>query len=64
MGIEEKTTFTVVCDRCKVPLWNSHSSVRRRQTFASDSDAMREAHSQGWMVTSTQVRCPDCKGVL
>jgi len=42
-------------------LWNPHSSVRRRQTFASDSDAMREAHSQGWMVTSTQVRCPDCK---
>jgi uncharacterized protein YyaL (SSP411 family) len=57
MGIKEKATYTVYCDRCDEPLL----ARRQPKRFQSSRDAARYANNNGWMVTSLTVRCPNCK---
>jgi DNA-directed RNA polymerase subunit RPC12/RpoP len=59
MGIEEKATYTVRCDRCKAQLLTRTQPKR----FKSDREAAKHANRWGWMVTSAAVRCPDCKAL-
>lgn len=58
--IECEATYKVKCDRCPKYLMRTAKQVYK---FDSESAAARFANKNGWLVTSTQVRCEVCKAI-